>query len=104
MADPRMDPTVTRTAENRYAVSGPLTFATARRALQAGLDAFSGATGPIDVDFAGVGAADSAGLAVLIEWLAWARRSRRELRYSGLPPAIRAVARISEIEGLLLRR
>src|SRR5579884_1716025 len=96
---------VERTAPNHYAVSGPLTFATARSALAAGIEAFSSApAGALEVDFAGVGAADSAGLAVLVEWLAWARRSGRELRYSGVPEAIRAIARISEVDGLLLQR
>ncbi len=105
---------VTRTAPNHYAVKGPLTFATARRALTSGIEAFTASsadssaaastassTGPIEVDCAGVGAADSAGLAVLIEWLAWARRSGRELRYSSVPEAISAIARLSEVDGLL---
>ena len=96
---------VTRTAPDQYAVTGPLTFATARGALSSGIAAFSSASGsPISVDCSGVGASDSAGLAVLLEWLAWGRRSGRELRYSGVPEAICAIARISEVESLLLAR
>ena len=96
---------IARAAPNRYSVSGALTFATARRALASGIEAFSSApAGPIEVDCAEVGASDSAGLAVLIEWLAWARRNRRELNYSRVPEAICAIARISEVESLLLRR
>ena len=96
---------IASTGPNKYAVSGPLTFATARGALASGIAAFSSASGsPIEVDFAAVGAADSAGLAVLLEWLAWARRSGRELRYSHVPEAICAIARICEVESLLLRR
>jgi phospholipid transport system transporter-binding protein len=56
------------------------------------------------VDCSAVTASDSAGLAVLIEWLAWARRGGRELRYDGVPEAICAIARISEVDGLLFRR
>lgn len=115
MADPIRAPSVERTGSqqvtvastgpNAYEVSGSLTFATARSALASGIAAFSAATGnPIEVDFAAVGAADSAGLAVLIEWLAWGRRNGRELRYSRVPEAICAIARISEVESLLLRR
>jgi phospholipid transport system transporter-binding protein len=86
-------------------VSGALTFATARSALARGIESFtSSSPGPLEVDFSGVGASDSAGLAVLIEWLAWARRSGRELRYSRVPEAIWAIARISEVDGLLLPR
>ena len=100
-----MKVTVAGTGGNRYAVSGPLTFATARAALASGIAAFSSASGgPIEVDCAGVGSADSAGLAVLVEWLAWGRRSGRELRYTHVPEAICAIARISEVESLLLRQ
>lgn len=94
---------VTQAAPNRFAVSGPLTFATARGALRTGLDAFAAAEGAIEVDCSGVTASDSAGLAVLIEWLAWARRGGRELHYESVPEAICAIARISEVDGLLFR-
>jgi phospholipid transport system transporter-binding protein len=93
---------VVESAPDRYAVRGALTFATARRAVGAGLQAFSAARGgPIELDLGGVGAADSAGLAVLIEWLAWARRSGRQIHLANLPQALTAIARISETEELL---
>jgi ABC-type transporter Mla MlaB component len=47
--------------------------------------------------------ADSAGLAVLIVWLEWARANARELTFSGMPAGIRALARISEVEAVLER-
>ena len=101
----RIPAQVTRTAPDQYAVTGPLTFATARSALSSGIAAFSSASGsPISVDCSGVGASDSAGLAVLLEWLAWGRRSGRELRYSGVPETICAIARLSEVDSLLLGR
>jgi len=80
-------------SEGRYALSGPITFATARRVYDEGVRRFG--------DCAGVSAADSAGLAVLIGWLAWSRRAGRTLRYSALPASVLAIARISEAEGLL---
>ncbi|HTX25123.1 MAG TPA: STAS domain-containing protein [Steroidobacteraceae bacterium] len=93
--------TVVQSAPNRYEVRGALAFGTARRALGAGLKAFAGASGPIEVDLSGVGTADSAGLAVLIEWLAWAHRNGREVRFSNVPQMLDAIARICELEGLL---
>lgn len=96
---------VMQSAPGRYGVRGALTFATARQALDAGLQALAAASdASIEVDCAEVGVSDSAGLAVLVEWLAWARRSGRELRFSNLPEALCAIARICEIEGLLLGR
>ena len=91
-------------APDRYAVRGALTFGTARGAVAAGLRAFSGARGPIQLDLSGVNVSDSAGLAVLIEWLGWGRRGGRELRFSNLPQALAAIARICDIEELLPRR
>jgi phospholipid transport system transporter-binding protein len=93
--------TITQSAPNRFTVRGPLTFTTAPGALRQGLEAFAAASGPLEVDCAQVGASDSAGLAVLVEWLGWARRAGRQLRYANIPETICAIARISEIEGLL---
>ncbi|MGH8259510.1 MAG: STAS domain-containing protein [Steroidobacteraceae bacterium] len=97
-------PSITQTAPDHFAVRGPLTFATARRALTGGLEAFASSPGPIEVDCSGIAASDSAGLAVLIEWLGWARRARRELRYASVPATLGAIARISEMDGLLFGR
>jgi phospholipid transport system transporter-binding protein len=96
----RSEVAVVAAAPNRYEVRGALTFGTARRALAAGLDAFASAHGPLEVDLSGVGAADSAGLAVLIEWLAWGRRNGREIRVVNAPETVRAMARICELEEL----
>lgn len=91
-------------APDRYAALGALTFTTATRALAAGLTALTRAQGnSIEVDLGEVDAADSAGLAVLIEWAAWARRNGRSLRFTQVPDALRTIARISEIEELLFR-
>jgi phospholipid transport system transporter-binding protein len=95
------DVSVVESAPDRYAVHGALTFGTARRALDVGLHAFASARGPFEVDLSGVSASDSAGLAVLIEWLAWARRNGREIRLANVPEALCAIARICEVEELL---
>ena len=92
---------VVQAAPDRYAVRGALTFQTARRALAAGVKAFGAARGPIELDLSGVASSDSAGLAVLIEWLAWGRRSGRDVHFSNLPQALSAIARMCEIEDLL---
>ena len=83
-------------------VKGALTFATARKARQQGLqllDATSAAE--IEIDCSGVTASDSAGLSVLLDWLAAARAARRSLQFRNLPEAIRAVAQISDVAEIL---
>ena len=94
---------IIESAPGHYGVRGALTFATARQACDAGVRALAASReASIEVDCAEVRASDSAGLAVLIEWLAWARRSDRKLRFANVPEALRAIARICELDGLLL--
>jgi len=101
-ARPQPDVEVVPSGPNRFGVRGALTFRTARRAVDAGIRAFGASTAStIEVDLSGVRASDSAGLAVLIEWIAWARRSSRQLALRNLPEAIRAIARISDVERLV---
>jgi phospholipid transport system transporter-binding protein len=92
------------TAPLEWRARGQLTFASARSARALGLSAVTGAAaGALEFDCAGISAADSAGLAVLIDWLAYARARGRTLRYRQLPAGIAALARISEVEELLAR-
>jgi phospholipid transport system transporter-binding protein len=55
----------------------------------------------LDVDLGGVGESDSAGLALLIEWLRMARQSQKAIRFANVPAQIEALARISEVEDLI---
>jgi phospholipid transport system transporter-binding protein len=54
------------------------------------------------IDLAGVSAGDSAGLALLIEWLSIARGIQQPLRYENIPCQLQQLARLSEVEELLL--
>ena len=95
---------ITEISGGRVQVRGALVFATARRAREEGLRVLSAANagqGAIDIDCSGVTASDSAGLAVLLDWLSYARKARRQLTLSNLPAPIMAVAKISNVEELL---
>lgn len=89
-------------ADGRAQVRGSLVFATARQARTAGLEKFQqcGARA-CEVDCSGITVSDSAGLTVLLDWLALAKRDGRSLRYVNLPEGLLALARISEVDGLL---
>jgi phospholipid transport system transporter-binding protein len=90
--------------EGGVAVEGPLTFATARSARDLARPILAaGGSAPLEIDCARVTASDSAGLAVLLDWLRTAKRAGRPLRYSHLPEGLVALARISEVEELLTR-
>ena len=86
----------------RVTVAGELTFASARDAREIGVLVLEGSRAErIVIDCGGVTRADSAGLAVLLDWLAWGRRKSRAVTLENLPPALVAIARISEVDGLL---
>jgi phospholipid transport system transporter-binding protein len=91
---------ITRTAPDRLEAKGAMSFESANRALAAGLALLCRGE-RCTIDLAQVTEADSAGLAVLVEWLAAARRCDTVIHYANIPAQILAVARISDIDGLL---
>lgn len=84
----------------RAAVSGVLDFDSVGPLLAAGSTAIGAGEAAV-IDLAGVSEADSAGLALLIEWLSVARGADRKLRYENLPQQLQQLARLSEVEELL---
>ena len=94
------DPTLKERAEGCFALSGDLVFENVARALEAGDAAFAGRPG-IEVDLAGVGRVDSAGLALLLEWAIAARAAGGAFRYSNVPAGVSALAGISDVSELL---
>jgi phospholipid transport system transporter-binding protein len=91
-------------ADGKFVAEGPLTFATARAAREEGLRTLAnGSAGASEVDCSAVTQSDSAGLAVLLDWLGAAKRAGHKLRYVRLPEGLLALARISEVEELLER-
>jgi phospholipid transport system transporter-binding protein len=93
---------VVTSAPGRFAVRGPLTFANARRARNDGLQALRGSNErELEIDCAGITHSDSAGLAVMLDWMASMKREGRPLRYANLPQNLLAVASISGVEEML---
>ncbi len=84
----------------RAVVTGILGFHTAGALLSAGSKAIISERASV-IDLAGVTAGDSAGLALLIEWLSIARAAKLELRYEHMPLQLEQLARLSEVEDLL---
>jgi phospholipid transport system transporter-binding protein len=84
----------------RFRISGVLDASTAREVLEQSESSFAQSK-EIDVDLGGVGESDSAGLALLIEWLRIARQGGRAIRFANVPAQIEALARISEVEDLI---
>jgi phospholipid transport system transporter-binding protein len=85
-----------------FAVSGEMTFDTAERILKASEDPFEEHS-QLEIDLSGVTVSDSAGLALLLEWVTWANHTVREIRFSGMPERIMAIAKTTEVDKLLTR-
>jgi phospholipid transport system transporter-binding protein len=81
--------------------SGELTFETAVEALAAGERLLASAD-DAGIDLSGVREGDSAGLAVLVEWLAGKLARGGSLTYAGMPAQMRSIARICGLEEMLL--
>ena len=96
MSDVRFEPN----GQGSYRVSGELTFATVSDALELSQPILHGSTDLI-LDLSGVGSADSAGLALLIEWYRQASRATKAIRFVGVPSQLRALAKISDVDQLL---
>jgi len=88
--------------DGHFTLSGEMNFATAEQILRASEEPFEEHT-QLDIDLSGVTDSDSAGLALLLEWVTWANHSVREIRFSNVPDTILAIARTTEVENLLTR-
>ncbi len=84
----------------RFALSGSMSFETADRILRDSAVPFR-QHDSIEIDFSGVTEADSAGLALLIEWKSWSAERDASIQFSALPRAITAIARTTDVEHLL---
>lgn len=86
-----------RAAGAGLAVEGPLTFATAARVYAAGRESVQAAAAnsggmPVAVDLAGVGAFDSAALALMLDWVREAAQGGARLRFVHLPENLLTLA------------
>ena len=84
-------------APGRYAIQGDLSFATVNDLLERSRTLFVGEA-ELEIDLSGVSHADSAGLALLIEWLKNARSQHLKIKYLSMPLQLTALAEISEIK------
>jgi phospholipid transport system transporter-binding protein len=84
----------------RFELSGEVGFDDAARLLAEGDAAFASLQS-VEIDLTRITRADSAGLALLIEWSLAARAAGKALRYSNVPPAVASLAGISDVAELL---
>lgn len=88
--------------DGKFSLKGEVSFDTAERILKASEKPFKEHT-QLEVDLSGVTDSDSAGLALLLEWVTWANHTVREIRFDGMPERIMAIAKTTEVDQLLTR-
>lgn len=88
--------------DGKFALKGNLNFETVADALETSKTLFADHA-RIELDLTAVEEGDSAGLALLLEWVNWAKNYVREIRYINVPTGITAIAQISEVDDMLTR-
>lgn len=84
----------------RCMIQGVLDFTTATRTLES-VAGHIADNKKLDIDLSGVTAANSAGLALLIEWLAIARRADHAVTFHHIPDGLRQLAGVCQVDGLI---
>ena len=84
-----------------YKLAGSLDFDSVPTLLEQSRTAFSGQSS-IVADLADVAHSNSAGLALLLEWQAWAVNEGWTLTLQNLPDSLRQIAQVCEVESLLV--
>ena len=81
-----------------FEVTGQLTFQSVPQFLAHTDKWLQGGSGKVTVDMHGVTLADSAGLALLIEWLQLARSAKREIVFTNMPEQMRDLVRVNGLQ------
>lgn len=88
--------------DGRFDLGGDVSFHTAEAILRESAKRFAPHE-TIEVNLAAVQSTDSAGLALLLEWVSQATQQNREIRFAQIPEKIQAIAVTAEIDELLQR-
>ena len=76
-------------------VSGSLTFDTVPNFLAQGTGWLGGGKGAITLDMKAVSKADSAGLALMLEWLQQARKTGGTIHFANIPERVQVLIRVN---------
>lgn len=86
--------------EGRFSLRGEMSFGNAEQILAASERVFQSSTS-LELDLSDVDDADSAGLALLLEWKARAQRQAAEIRFVNVPESLLAIAKTTDVSDLI---
>lgn len=84
-----------------WRLSGPLTAREVPQRYAESLAQWRREGLPLEIDLGGVENTDSSALALMLEWLSWARRAGSRLDFRNPPDSLRVIAGLSDADGLL---
>ena len=87
----------------RIVLRGQFNETTAGKALMAGEKLFA-RYGEINVDLAEVDCANTASVAMLVEWSMWARALDKKIFYENIPAGLMAIAKVNYVDQFLHRK
>lgn len=88
----------TRRDNGVFEVSGRVTFQTVPQFLTYTNKWLHSGTGAVTIDMHGITLADSAGLALMLEWFQLARAAQRELVFTNIPEQVRELIRVNGLQ------
>ena len=91
---------LTERGDGHFELKGEMSFNTAEQILRASEKLFQRRT-RIGTDLSAVTRTDSAGLALLLEWIGRAHQSGSEISFSTVPEKLRAIAETADVQQLL---
>jgi len=86
----------------RFKLVGELSFVSVQEAMKNGAKLFEIPADKMVFDLAGITKADSAGLALLLEWLRLATLNGVDLHYINLPRQLQAMAHVAGVDEILV--
>jgi phospholipid transport system transporter-binding protein len=91
---------VRRGPDDRLVIEGELDFTTVVQLREAAQPLLGGGA-DVRVDLQGITRSDSAGLALLVEWMRAAQRLGKPIQFLNIPPQMLAIARVSSLDQVL---
>jgi len=89
-----------RREDGSFALKGTLSFKTVTALRNQGIDLFN-ASEALVIDLADIKRSDSAGVALLIEWMRFAQSQGKSISYLNTPSQMLAIVRASSLDSIL---
>ena len=92
---------IKQTGDGQFAVEGELSKFTVPSIIQHAHQLLQSASQNILIDLQGVTRTDSAGLALLLEWMSIAQDKALQIHFRNLPAQLSKIAEVSDLEDIL---